>query len=297
MKMSSKPCRAKVSASPMVAVVMPTAPASSCSRAISTHLWVFTCGRSATPGGGRALRDVADVVAEPLRGRRAGTASPARACRHVTRTLHPPVATLGSMARPHRLVRRGGGPRGRRAAAACSGEPQEVSPDLELRACRHQRRPRPRPTSPPVDGRDPNRPPSREVLASDGRPRRAESDHPEARSAGPGRRAVPRQDRRRSRHRDPEPRPRRQPVRPAGGVGPGGVGNYQVTAHRVSSTQGLRVPAPAAARRRGRRRGRAAPLCLPDRRPPARRRSARRGPCASNGPPYRESPASNPPAP
>src|SRR3954453_1375062 len=43
------PCSAKVSASPTEATVIPTAPRSSCIIAISGDLWVFPCGRSATP--------------------------------------------------------------------------------------------------------------------------------------------------------------------------------------------------------------------------------------------------------
>ncbi len=40
------PPSARASASPTLAQVMPTAPASSCRRAISTHLCVLACGRS-----------------------------------------------------------------------------------------------------------------------------------------------------------------------------------------------------------------------------------------------------------
>ena len=47
--MSSKPASAITSASPSFWQVIPTAPASSWSRASSGSLWVLMCGRSATP--------------------------------------------------------------------------------------------------------------------------------------------------------------------------------------------------------------------------------------------------------
>ncbi len=43
------PARTITSASPIVAQQIPTAPASTCRRAMRTDLWVFACGRSRTP--------------------------------------------------------------------------------------------------------------------------------------------------------------------------------------------------------------------------------------------------------
>jgi sortase A len=113
--------------------------------------------------------------------------------------------------------------------AACSGEPPEVSPDLELE---HAVPTTPVPTTPAPDpGAEP------EVLSSDGRPRRADLTIPEL-----GLRdlvVVPYRGR-----TDDAPGTAIQnrgraasPHGPNGGVGPGGVGNYQVTAHRLSSTR------------------------------------------------------------
>ena len=47
--MSVKPAAANTSASPSFAQQMPTAPASTCIRAITGLLCVFECGRSLTP--------------------------------------------------------------------------------------------------------------------------------------------------------------------------------------------------------------------------------------------------------
>src|SRR5215469_2866883 len=49
MNRSVNPCRAKTSASPIVATVSPAAPWSSWRRATSADLWVLACGRSAIP--------------------------------------------------------------------------------------------------------------------------------------------------------------------------------------------------------------------------------------------------------
>src|SRR5215468_7408225 len=49
MNRSANPCRAKTSASPIVATVSPAAPWSSWRRATSADLWVLACGRSAIP--------------------------------------------------------------------------------------------------------------------------------------------------------------------------------------------------------------------------------------------------------
>src|SRR6516162_886577 len=49
MNRSVNPCRAKSSASPIVATVSPAAPWSSWQRATSTDLWVLACGRSLIP--------------------------------------------------------------------------------------------------------------------------------------------------------------------------------------------------------------------------------------------------------
>ena len=119
---------------------------------------------------------------------------------------------------------------------ACSGEPRDVSPDLELEHADTSATPPAAPADPSTSAApDPATEP--EVLSSDGRPRRAELSIPRL-----GLRdlvVVPYRGR-----TDDAPGTAIQnrgraasPHGPNGGVGPGGVGNYQVTAHRVSSTR------------------------------------------------------------
>ena len=171
MKMSSKPFRAKVSASPMVAVVMPTAPASSCSFAISTHLWVFTCGRSATPAA--AARS---ATWRMLRRRRARSTLEVRRRRlgHDVKLpgRHPPASWLRSSAWP---AHASSPPSWRRCSrSACRPGVGARSRTRSLpRSSSSARRPAthlPRPTRPPRRQQSTEEP---EVLASDGRPRRA----------------------------------------------------------------------------------------------------------------------------
>src|SRR5215467_7417750 len=67
MNRSVNPCRAKTSASPIVATVSPAAPWSSWRRATSADLWVLACGRSAIPRSrsSAAVANSATVTAGP----------------------------------------------------------------------------------------------------------------------------------------------------------------------------------------------------------------------------------------
>ena len=121
----------------------------------------------------------------------------------------------------------------------CSTEPDETAPEIELEDSDTRATPAPtdRPSDPPTA--DPTADPGtgEQALASDGRPRRATLTIPKLglrdlavvpyvgwTDDAPGTDIQNRGN-------------AATPHGPRGGVGPGGVGNYQVTAHRLSSTR------------------------------------------------------------
>jgi sortase A len=117
--------------------------------------------------------------------------------------------------------------------------PEDATPEIELEDADTTTPP---PTEQPVedaaeDVPEPEPPPEHDVLASDGRPRRASLTVPRLGLRDLA--VVPYRGR-----TDDAPGTDIQnrgraasPFGPHGGVGPGGVGNYQVTAHRLSSTR------------------------------------------------------------
>jgi sortase A len=131
----------------------------------------------------------------------------------------------GTGARPTAGDRQSGGP-GARGENRPTGAPSEPSSSASARS---SSAPAPSPSSP--------RPSRRAEPVSDGEPRRALLTIPELELRGLA--VVPYRG-----HTDDAPGTAIQdrglaasPHGPKGGVGPGGVGNYQVTAHRLSSTR------------------------------------------------------------
>ena len=121
----------------------------------------------------------------------------------------------------------------------CSSEPDQVTPEIELDRADTTASPSEEATGESEPSTEPE--PEEEVLASDGRPRQASLTIPALRLRDLT--VVPYRGR-----TDDAPGTAIQnrgnaasPHGPRGGTGPGGVGNYQVTAHRLSSTRAFEL--------------------------------------------------------